>query len=318
MNDFALGNITTSYTVGSAVKGATILTGYQAGVIRPGSTFFDGPIKIKDTAEKSSWRNFGTLNDVRALRVSSNVYMFRTAMAIAKANYVYNQPLPFDQDSFDTMRQSFSQFGLGVRTGIDLPNEAIGFKGTITSYPGLLLDFAIGQYDTYTPMQLAQYVSTIANGGYRISPHIVKEIRAPLIENDQLGPVIEEIQPTILNRLDLKNGWMKNVQEGFRQVMQNPEGTGYGKFGNAPYLPAGKTGTAQAFYDGPNRSNYEEAPAVNNLSLVGYAPYNNPEVAMSVVVPWVYTGRSGPSINTDIGRRVLDAYFDLKKTREEE
>lgn len=318
MRDFALGNITTSYTVGSTVKGATVLTGYQNNVIRPGSTFYDGPIKIRGTQEKSSWKNFGTLNDQRALRVSSNVYMFRTAMEIANAKYVPNQPLPFKQEAFDIMRESFSQFGLGVRTGIDLPNEAIGYKGSITHLPGLLLDFSIGQYDTYTPMQLAQYVSTIANGGYRVQPHIVKEIRAPLMETDQLGPLLSEIKPTVLNRLDLESGWIEVVQEGFRQVMQHPEGTGYGKFHTAAYLPAGKTGTAQAFYDGPDRSKYKEAPSVINLSLVGYAPYNNPEVAMSVVVPWAYTGKSGPSVSTDIGRKVLDAYFDLKKIREDE
>jgi cell division protein FtsI/penicillin-binding protein 2 len=317
MQDFALGNITSSYNMGSAVKGATVLTGYKTGVIHPGSSFYDAPIKIKGTPEKSSWKNFGTLNDIRALRVSSNVYMFRTAIAIGGGTYEYNQPLSINKGAFNTIRESFSQFGLGTRTGIDLPNEATGYKGPLKD-PGFLLDLVIGQYDTYTPMQLAQYVSTIANGGYRIQPHLVKEIRSPLIENDKLGPVIKEIQPTVLNRIVLKNGWLETVQEGFRQVMQNPEGTAYSKFGGAYYLPAGKTGTAEAFYDGPERYKYSEPPEVMNLSLVGYAPYNNPEVAMAVVVPWAYQGSSGHSANTTIGRRVMDAYFDLKKQKEEE
>ncbi|MFE8703169.1 peptidoglycan D,D-transpeptidase FtsI family protein [Cytobacillus sp. FJAT-54145] len=311
MQDFALGNITSSYNVGSAVKGATILTGYQSGVIQPGSYFYDAPIKIKGTPEKASWKNFGNLNDIRALRVSSNVYMFRTAISIGGGRYEYNQPIRLNSQAFNTIRQSFNQFGLGTRTGIDLPNEQIGYKGPLAK-PGFLLDLVIGQYDTYTPMQLAQYVSTIANGGYRIQPRMVKEIRAPLMDNDKLGPVIEEIQPTILNRINLEDGWIENVHEGFRQVMQHPEGTAYRKFGNAPYLPAGKTGTAQAFYDGPERKNYEFPPEVMNLSLVAYAPYNNPEVAMAVVVPWAYQGDSGHTANYEIGRRVLDAYFHLK------
>lgn len=317
MQDFALGNIVSSYTVGSSVKGATILTGYKTGAIQPGTHFYDSPILIRGTPEKSSWRNFGSLDDVRALRVSSNVYMFKTAMEIANANYVPGKSLPFDKEAFDTIRESFSQFGLGVRTGIDLPNEAAGFKGNINYLPGLLLDLAIGQYDTYTPMQLAQYVSTIANGGYRLQPRIVKEIRDPIMENNELGPVIEEIQPTVLNRVELQDGWMERVQEGFRQVTQYPDGTGYSKFASADYLPAGKTGTAEAFYDGPDRYKYEEPPEVKNLSFVGYAPHKNPEIAIAVVVPWAYQGRSGPSINTTIARRALDAYFDLKKTRVE-
>lgn len=317
MQDFALGNIVSSYTVGSSVKGATILTGFKTGAIRPGTSFYDSPILIRGTPEKGSWRNFGSLDDIRALRVSSNVYMFKTAMEIANANYVPNRSLPFDKEAFNTIRESFSQFGLGVRTGIDLPNEAIGYKGSINYLPGLLLDLSIGQYDTYTPMQLAQYVSTIANGGYRIQPRIVKEIREPEMENNQLGPIIEEIQPTVLNRVELQDGWIDRVQEGFRQVTQNPEGTAYSKFASAIYSPAGKTGTAEAFYDGPDRYKYEEPPEVKNLSFVGYAPHKNPEVAISVVVPWAYQGKSGPSINTTIARRVLDAYFDLKKAREE-
>ncbi len=110
-----------------------------------------------------------------------------------------------------------ASLALGARTGIDLPNESAGFKGP-QKIPGLLLDLAIGQYDTYTTMQLAQYVSTIANGGYRVQPHIVKEIREPILENNEMGPIIKEIQPTILNKLDMKDDWIKRVQEGFRLV----------------------------------------------------------------------------------------------------
>lgn len=318
LQDFALGNITTSYTVGSTVKGATVLTGYQTGVIRPGSVFYDAPLKIKNSKEMSSWKNFGNVNDIRALRVSSNVYMFRTAIEIGEGRYAYEQPLPINKKAFDTMRDSFAQFGLGTRTGIDLPNEARGYEGSVKD-PAQLLFLSIGQYDTYTPMQLAQYVSTIANGGYRVQPRMVKEIREPLLDSNSLGPVIKEMQPNVLNRLNLQKGWMENVQEGFRQVTQHPEGTAYGKFHDAYYSPAGKTGTAQGFYDGPERSKFDEPLEVMNLSFVGYAPHNDPEVAISVVVPWAYQGRSGGhSANTIIGRRVLDTYFEMKKVREEQ
>ncbi len=316
MSDFALGNITTAYNAGSAVKGATILTGFNTGAISPGTILYDTPLLIKGTPPKKSWKTMGSIDDLSALRMSSNVYMFRTAISIGKGKYAPHEPLDLEITAFDTIRDNFSQFGLGVRTGIDLPNEQVGFKGSDTR-PGFLLDLVIGQYDMYTPMQMAQYVSTIANGGYRVQPHLVKEIREPLEDSSKLGPISEEIEPKILNRLDMKTKWIKRVQEGFRQVMQSPGGTATSYFGSKSYKPAGKTGTAQAFYDGPERYKYEEPPEVMNVSLVSYAPYDNPEVAMAVIVPWAYSGSTGPSPNLDIGSKVLDTYFDLKRKREE-
>ena len=119
--------------------------------------------------------------------------MFHTAIKIGEGRYIPHGSLPINIEGFNTIRQSFAQFGLGVRTGIDLPNEQSGFKGTST-LPGHLIDLAIGQYDTYSTMQLAQYVSTIANGGSRMEPHMVKEIREPQLDNE-LGPIVQEIQP---------------------------------------------------------------------------------------------------------------------------
>ncbi|MFJ7746187.1 peptidoglycan D,D-transpeptidase FtsI family protein [Peribacillus sp. NPDC097295] len=316
INDFALGNITTSYTMGSAVKGATVLTGYQQEAIQPGTFFYDTKLKIKGTKEKGSYSNFGNINDLTALKVSSNVYMFRTAINIAGAHYVPNEPLNIKASAFSTMRNSFAQFGLGVRTGIDLPMEMNGFRGSETT-PGKLLDFAIGQYDTYTPMQLAQYVSTIANGGNRMEPHLVKEIRDPVDDNDELGPISEEISPSVLNRLDMKDEWINRVQDGFEKVSMEVGGTAYSYFGNKPYTVAAKTGTAEAFYDGPSRTDYSEPQATMNITLVGYAPAENPEVAFAVVVPWAYQGHSGHSMSKEIGAEIMDAYFDLKKERTE-
>ncbi|MDR4925574.1 MULTISPECIES: peptidoglycan D,D-transpeptidase FtsI family protein [Peribacillus] len=314
IEDFALGNITTSYTMGSSVKGATVLTGYQQGAIQPGTYFYDTKLKIKGTKEKGSYSNFGNINDLTALKVSSNVYMFRTAINIAGAHYVPNEPLNISSSAFSTMRNSFAQFGLGVRTGIDLPNEMSGFKGSETS-PGKLLDLAIGQYDTYTPMQLVQYVSAIANGGNRMKPHMVKEIRDPVDNNEELGPVAEDVSPTVLNRLEMKEEWIERVQSGFEKVSMEQGGTAYTYFGNKSYTVAAKTGTAQAFYDGPNRADYSEPQDTMNITLVGYAPAKNPEVAFAVVVPWAYQGHSGHSMSKEIGEEIMDTYFELKKER---
>ncbi len=83
------------------------------------------------------------------------------------------------------MSNGYASFGLGSLTGIDLPNEASGFTNKPEN-PGLILDYSIGQYATYTTLQLAQYVATIANGGYRIAPKVLKEIREPSPDGDIL------------------------------------------------------------------------------------------------------------------------------------
>ncbi|MEI4802997.1 penicillin-binding protein 2 [Bacillus sp. FJAT-51639] len=318
IEDFALGNMVTSYELGSAVKGATLLTGYQTGAIQPGAQFYDTPMNFKGTKAKKSWNvsGFGNINDLRALQVSSNVYMFHTALQIAGVNYVPNSSLDIKQEAFDTMRYYFKQFGLGVPTGIDLPNEIIGQTRQKDSQPGFLLDFSIGQYDTYTPLQLAQYISTIANGGYRMQPQIVQEIREQSPKKEDIGKVIHSIEPVMLNRVDMKTEYIDRVKEGFRWVFQEGDGTGVKYFKNAPYQPAGKTGTAQTVYGGENeigRNAKGERIECYNLTLVGYAPYDNPEVAFSVVVPWIYNDKGG--INSLIGKDILDIYFDLKNQR---
>ncbi|WP_243386316.1 peptidoglycan D,D-transpeptidase FtsI family protein [Bacillus kexueae] len=307
VQDFALGAMTTSYTMGSAVKGATVLTGFETGVISPGTVLVDEPLHIKDSPVKSSWKTMGAIDDLEALKMSSNVYMFKTAIAIGEGEYRYNQALPLNVSAFSTMRYYFHQFGLGVPTGIDLPNESSGYEGKATT-PGLLLDYAIGQYDTYTPLQLAQYVSTIANGGYRLKPQIIKEIRAT-DPNEEIGPIVSSMEPEILNRVDMNTDYIERVQEGFRQVFQERNGTAYTYFSSASYEAAGKTGTAQAFYDGPIEDKFLEP--TYNLSIVGYAPYDSPEIAFAVVVPWAYQGASNDhGVNKTIARKVLDAYFN--------
>ena len=315
VDDYALGAMTSSYAMGSAVKGATVLTGLQTGAINLNTTFLDEPLWIGDSPNpKKSWRvGLGTLGIQGALEQSSNVFMFKTAIALGKGQYKAHQPLNLQTKAFDTFRYYFSQFGLGVKTGIDLPNEATGYKGS-QRLPGFLLDYSIGQYDTYTPLQLAQYVSTIANGGYRMKPQLVKEIREPDSKKG-IGAVTQSVQPEVLNKLDMSDQYIKEVQNGFRRVMT--KGTAAGQFASASYKPAGKTGTAQSFYDGPDKS--KTGTPTYNTTLVAYAPYDNPEVAISVVVPWVYNDYGQRySITNELGRKVLDKYFELKSKQSKE
>ncbi|MHC0037004.1 peptidoglycan D,D-transpeptidase FtsI family protein [Pseudoneobacillus sp. C159] len=314
VQDYALGTFTSAYEMGSVVKGATVLTGYQTGVIQPNTYMVDQPIHLASTPVKSSWRTMGRINDLEALKRSSNVYMFKTAIRSLGSEYYHMMKLPLNYKAFDTYRYYFNQFGLGVKTGIDLPNEASGLAPG--NSPNFLLDYAIGQYDTYTPMQLAQYVSTIANDGYRAKLQLVREIREPNLDSE-LGKIVDSFEPAILNRVDMKDEYIKRVQEGFRQVYQESGGTATGSFGYRPYSDynlAGKTGTAQSFYyDSETKKLHTNEPTFN-LTLVGYAPFNNPEVAFSVVVPYVKTDKH--PISKLIGQDIIKAYFDLKKQSE--
>ncbi|MGY3714328.1 peptidoglycan D,D-transpeptidase FtsI family protein [Sutcliffiella cohnii] len=300
--DHARGTFQEAYHAGSTVKGATVLTGYETGVISPGTVLYDTPLKVAQDRPKGSWQNMGNIDDLTALERSSNVYMFRTAIRIANGNYQYGQPLPIDPAGFDRVRYYFNQFGLGVRTGIDLPAESSGFAGSET-IPGKLMDLAIGQYDLYTTLQLAQYVSTIANGGYRLKPQIVREIREPVSE-DELGPVLQPFKPEVLNRIDMPDDQIKRVQEGFRRVYFGSRGTASSSTAKQ-YKPAGKTGTA------------ETGRGTLTYSLVGYAPYDNPEIAFAVVVPdaAVVGGTIRGGVSTRLGDKVMKTYFDLKEER---
>ncbi|WP_284140409.1 MULTISPECIES: penicillin-binding protein 2 [unclassified Virgibacillus] len=296
---------------GSSVKGATVLAGYEEGVISPGTRLYDSPIKIKGTPTMKSYKNMGWVDDLYALEKSSNVYMFHIALRMAgEYSTPNNTPVNFKGDPFLKMRNYFSQFGLGVKTGVDFPYESSGFKGN-APLAGNLLHYSIGQYDTYTALQLAQYVSTIANGGYRVKPHFVKEIREPSPSEKDVGPVFRTIHPEVLNRIQMKDAYIERVQKGFRRVFTTGTAS---VFANEPYKAAGKTGTAEneVYKDGKKLADTE------NHILVGYAPYDDPEVAFAVIIPNTGLSSSQHPSNKTIGKGILDTYFELKEERAKE
>src|SRR5699024_3637573 len=106
-------------------------------------------------------------------------------------------------------------------TGIDFPYEEVGLEGPSTSTG--LLNIGIGQYDTYSTIQMAQYVSTIANDGYRVQPHIVKEIRNPS-EDDELGSIFKVNETNVLNKLNVKDEHLDREQEGFKKAFNEKGG----------------------------------------------------------------------------------------------
>lgn len=321
VNDYAFGTFTAAHEMGSTIKGATLLTGYEQDAVEIGEVLIDEPLKFAGTTQKNSIFNTTPfnripMNDLMAIERSSNVYMFKIALDIADRQYQYNRPLSVAPESFAVMRNSFAQFGLGVETGIDLPNEGTGYLGG--TYPGpKLLDLAIGQFDTYTPMQLAQYISTIANDGYRVQPHVVKEIRKASPDGETLGPIETVIEPKIMNRINNTQEEIDRVKEGMRNVYIGSSGSARAQFSDTPYTAAGKTGTAEAYFF---ERGHELHGTVNvNIAHVGFAPYENPEIAYAVVIPYVTTDPTKvPKTNNEIARAAADKYFELKEQRSED
>lgn len=310
--DYTPGVVTLPVTPGSVVKGASMLVGYKYGAIDIGAYQLDECIKIKDTPEKCSWRTMGNIDDIYALEYSSNVYQYKIAIKVGGGNYVYNQGLSLDEKAFEKYRNMYAEFGLGVKTGIDLPVESLGYMGTST-LPGHLLDFSIGQYDTYTPIQLSQYINTIASGGNRLKPYLLKEVYAPSTNNeDKFGSLIYKSEKEVLGTVDVDKKYMDRVRYGFNRVVTN--GLGYGYMGN--YFDAsGKTGTSQSFID-TNEDGKVDTETITS-SFVGYAPSENPQMSVVVVSPDIshsygYSTHQS-AVTKRISANIVNKFFEIYK-----
>ena len=308
--DYTPGIVTLPVTPGSVVKGASMMVGYKYGAINIGTVQKDECIKIQSTPEKCSWRTMGDIDDLYALRYSSNVYQYKIAIKVGKGNYQYNEPLKIDPAAFGKYRSMYALFGLGVKTGIDLPVESLGYMGT-SKLSGHLLDFAIGQYDTYTPIQLSQYINTIANGGTRLKPYLLKEVYSPPANNeDILGDLVYATEKEELGKVDIEKKYIDRVRTGFNQVITM--GLGYGYMGNY-YNSSGKTGTSQSFIDTDNNGVVDTQTI--STSFVGYSPSNNPKMSIVVVSPDVSLPDANYQSNVTkrISSKIVNKYFELNK-----
>ncbi len=304
--DYTPGIVTLPVTPGSVVKGASMMVGYKYGAIDIGTVLNDECIKIKDTPLKCSWQTMGPIDDVYALQNSSNVYQYKIAIKVGNGSYEYNQGLALDESAFDKYREMYAEFGLGEKTGIDLPVESLGFMGK-SRLPGHLLDFSIGQYDTYTPIQLSQYINTIANNGVRLKPYLLKEVYKPSDSGDTFGSLIYKANVTELGKLSVEKKYIDRVREGFSAVVT--KGLGYGYMGNYTNS-AGKTGTSQSFIDTDGDGKVDTETITS--SFVGYSPSDNPKMSIVVVSPDISVPDSTTyGVTRNISAQIVNKYFEL-------
>ncbi len=173
------------------------------------------------------------------------------------------------------------------------------------------MDLSIGQYDTYTTLQLAQYVSTIANGGYRIAPKVLKEIREPSEDGEILGPLIQETEVKILNRIKNTDAEIDQVKRGMHYVYYGANGDGNEiSLLEKTMMELGKREQPKHLVLGISTI---------NLSHVGFAPYENPEIAYAVIIPNISTNQHiYPYAQNEIVKQAVDEYFKLKAKRAKE
>ena len=306
VSDYSSGNYLDANLIGSTIKGSSLYIGFKYGLITPNTYLMDTPIKIKGTKEKSSWKNMGLINEVDAMAMSSNVYMFRIAMMLGGANYVYGDALYINPEAFVQARQSQGELGLGVKTLIDIPNEQLGYVGSSTS-PGFLLDEFIGQYDSYTMIQVAQYVSSLANGGYRIQPHFLED--AYVYDDTGEKIFVYEKPTTILDDVSDQNVAFQQIKLGMEACVASSSGTAHGYFAGTSYKVYAKTGTAEV-YDYPSNDDHP------NHLIVGYIvdANDNPVLAFACMAyrqDVNVSGNSSTHSAGDVVRAVLDKYVEL-------
>lgn len=299
----ALGTITDNFVPGSIVKGATLTAGWENNAITGNQVMTDQPINFGGSTSITSWfTQYGSRNitAVEALEYSSNTYMVQLALNLLGTPY--GSSLNFSQSSLEQamkkLRSGFAQYGMGTSTGIDLPNESEGYVPKDFTFSNYLTN-AFGQFDNYTPMQLAQYAATVANGGKRVAPHLVEGIYGNS-ENGGLGDLIEKKETKELNKVNISDENMDLIKQGFYQVVHGTSGFTTGRTisqGEAVPISA-KTGTAETFVAG--------GQAAINTNVVAYAPSNNPQIAVAVVFP--HNTNLSATVSHSITRDIINLY----------
>ena len=303
--------IQSTYAPGSTFKMVTAIAGLETGVITTKEKINDTGIYKKYNSEWKCWyytsyhRGHGYQNVTQALQHSCNFFFYETG----------------DRMGIDNLSKYALHFGLGKKTGIELPNEKSGVAASKETYakirngatmgPGDTLNASIGQGDNnFTPMQIAKYISSIANGGTVVNPTIIKSVLNS-DENEVSKDEIRKYTNEKLGIVDTDDGItisdesIEVAKEGMRMAASEAGGTAYNIFKNFNIEVAGKTGSAEAGKD----SNGND---LVNAWFVCFAPFDNPEVAVVVMIE---NGGHG-NYAAEVARDVLTQYFGMNESTE--
>ena len=272
-----------TYSPGSTFKMVTASAALQNAAISVSETIHDNVVYTRyPSYQPRCSGSHGRIGVADALKVSCNYFFYEAGF----------------RTTIEKLVETAAQYGLGQPTGIELPAERLGYiAGPETSqilgvpwYPGDTLQASIGQGENkFTPLQLANYTATIANGGTHYSAHLLKTVKSY-----DYNETYYEAPVDILNTVDLDPAHMLAIQQGMRAVAL-PGGTAAGTFASYPVAVAAKTGSVQA------------TGVPNNAVFVAYAPYDDPQIAIAVVVE---KGGAGSRV-APIAKDIFDAWFRL-------
>ena len=281
-----------NYAPGSTYKPLVAVAALESGVITP-YTRVRCPYKeeIGDMIFTNLEGDQKYINLEKALETSSNMFFYKVGV----------------QTGIDRIVEWAKTFGFGQKTGIEV-GEAIGSLASKEYkmrefgeewYPANTAMASIGQlYNAFTPIQIANYISTIANGGKKFTPHLIR------MAVDGKGQIAYE-SPKDYKQIPAKQSTIDAVQKGMRAVVNATDGTAANSFKDFPFTVAGKTGTSETGY---------EATSSSNGLFVCYAPYDDPQIAIVVVVEHGVWG----AWTAPIAKDIMMEYFRLNEQRENE
>lgn len=298
--------IQSAYEPGSIFKMVTAMAGLESGNITLTERINDTGVYEKYGAQWKCWyytdyhRGHGYLNVVGAIEKSCNFFFYETA----------------NRMGIDTLDKYAKYFGLGVKTGIELPGEV---SGTLASKqyvesidrtwnPGDTINAAIGQgYNKFTPLQMTKYISIIANGGNNVDVSIVKSIQnadGTSVTKDEINKFVNEKLGISNNNetedITLNKEYLNAVKEGMKSVTSGDSGTAAVRFKNFNISVGGKTGSAEAGKD-------ENGNDIVNAWFAAFAPYDDPEIAVVVMVE---NGGHG-NYTAEAVRDIMAEYFGM-------
>ena len=298
--------IQSAYEPGSIFKMVTAIAGLESGNISLTEKINDTGQYIKYGEKRNCWyytdyhRGHGYLNVIGAIQKSCNFFFYETA----------------DRMGIDTLDKYAKYFGLGTKTGIELPSEVSGTlaskeytKSINTTWnPGDTINAAIGQgYNRFTPLQMAKYISMVANGGNKIDVSIVKTIQnadGTEVSKDEIRKFVNEklgISNDDQNeKINLNSQYVNAVKEGMRSVTSGEAGTAYARFKNFNIAVGGKTGSAEAGKDANGKD-------IVNAWFAAFAPYDDPEIAVVIMVE---NGGHG-NYTAEAVRNIMAEYFGM-------